>query len=110
MYPYTDSELDTFCLLQTSIEVSHGIEDTQARAYCSLGIILMRLGIAEVHQESIPKELRNVTLIALNHLSTDALIRTDHVPVLFGVELAGESCGVHEITKQHGELTAFSFW
>jgi hypothetical protein len=46
----TDSELDTFRLLQTSIEVSHGIEDTQTRAYCSMRIIFMGLGIAKIDQ------------------------------------------------------------
>src|SRR4051812_7454849 len=79
MYPYTQSELDAFVLLQTGRQVFHHSEDTQARSYRSLGIIFMGLGIAEVHQESIPQELSKVTVIASNHLSTGGLIRTDHV-------------------------------
>ena len=75
------------CLPQTCIQVSHGIENTQARTYRSLGIIFMGLGIAKVHEESIPEELGDVSIIALNHLRTHPLIRTDHIPVLFGVEL-----------------------
>jgi hypothetical protein len=59
----------------------------------------MSLGIAEVHEESVPKELRDVSLIALDDLSTGALIHTDHVTPVFWVELAGESRGVHEITE-----------
>src|SRR5262245_11537005 len=46
-------------------------------------------------------------IVAPNHLRTGGLIGTDDVPVLFGVELAGESCGVHQITEQHGELAPF---
>jgi hypothetical protein len=36
------------------------------------------------------------------------VIGTDHLPVLFGVELAGEACGVHEVTEEDGELPTFS--
>jgi hypothetical protein len=72
-----------------------------------LRIIFMGLGIAKVHEESIPKELGNVTVIASHHLCTGGLIGTDHLPVLFGVELAGESCRVHQITKHHGQLATF---
>jgi hypothetical protein len=49
-----DSKLDTFVLLQTSTKVSQGIENTQTSTHCSMCIILMGLGIAEVHEESIP--------------------------------------------------------
>ena len=54
MYSYPDSELDTFVSLQPLIQVFYGREDTQARAYCSLGIVFMRLGITQIDQESIP--------------------------------------------------------
>ena len=82
----TESELDTFLALQTAIEVSHGSEDTQASPYCSLGVIFMGLGIPKVHQESIPKELGNVSVKMLDDFSTSRLIGTDDFPVLFGVE------------------------
>jgi hypothetical protein len=63
MHPYTDGELDTFGLLQTGIEVSHGIEDTQTSPYCSLGIIFVGLRIAEIDQETIAKVLGNIAII-----------------------------------------------
>jgi len=107
MYPYTKSELDAFVLLQTGIQVCHRSEDTQACSYRSLGIVFMGLGIAEVHQESIPQELSNVTVIASNHLNAGDLISTDHVPVVFGIELAGECGRIDEITKHHRELPSF---
>jgi len=44
----TESELDTFFLLQTAIEFSHHIENAKARPYRSLCIIFMRLGIAKI--------------------------------------------------------------
>jgi len=54
MHTYMESELDTFRLLQSLIQVSHGIEDTQPRAYGSLGVIFMGVGIPKVDQETIP--------------------------------------------------------
>jgi hypothetical protein len=54
MHPYTESELDTFLLLQTSTEVSHRSKNAQTRPYCALRIIFMGVGVAEVHQETIP--------------------------------------------------------
>ena len=47
--------------------------------------------------------------IASNHLRTGGLIRTDHVPVVFGIESAGECGGIDEVTEHHGELPAFCF-
>ena len=48
-----------------------------------------------------------MSIIALDDFSTDPLIRTDHVPVVFGVELGGEFGGVHQVTEHHRELAAF---
>src|SRR5437879_5669795 len=67
----------------------------------------MGLGIAKVHQKSIPQELGNMSLIALDDFSTSSLIGTHHLPVLFRIELAGEFRGVHEVTKHYRELPTF---
>src|SRR5262249_19323499 len=83
--------------------------DTQTRSYCSLGVIFMGLRIAKIDQETVAKELSDVPIIASNHLRTGGLVGTDHFPVLFGVELGGKFCGVHEITEHDRELTAFRF-
>ena len=67
----------------------------------------MGLGIAKVHQESIPKQLGDMSIKALDDFGTGCLIRTDHVPIVFGVELRGECGGVDQVTEHHGELAAF---
>src|SRR5206468_9926215 len=105
----TDTKLDAFVLLQTDRQVFHRSEDTQTRSYCSVSVIFMCLGIAEVHEEPIPKELSNVSVKTLDDFRTSRLIGTDDVPVLFWVELAGEFGGFDQITEHDGELTAFSF-
>jgi len=68
----------------------------------------MCLGIAKVHQESIPKELGDMPIVALDVFSTSRLIGTDHFPVLFRVELGGEAGGIDQVTEHHSELTALS--
>src|SRR5262249_7029826 len=105
----TYGQYDALVLFQTGLQGSYRLDDSHPRADSALGIVFVCLRIAKIDQEPIAKELGDVTIIALNHRSTGGLIRADHVPVRFGVELAGESRGVHEVTKQHGELSPFGF-
>jgi hypothetical protein len=68
------------------------------------------LGIAEIHQQSIPKQLRDMPIVALDDFRADVLVSTHNVPVVFRIELTGELRRVHQITEHHGELAAFGFW
>src|SRR6266446_7634150 len=108
MYTDTDGELDTFGLLQPLIQVSHNSKNAQTSTYCSLGIVLVSLGIPKVHQETIPEQLGGMSIVALNNFGTHPLIRPYHVPVVFGIELGGEFGGVHQVTEHHRKLAAFS--
>src|SRR5215831_13254356 len=110
MDTHTESQLDTSCLLQLLIQVSYNIEDTQARSYCSLCVILMGLGIPKVHEESIPKELSGVTFIACDDLRTDCLVCSYDIPIVFGIKEAGELGRLHQITEHHRQLPSFRFW
>ena len=49
-----------------------------------------------------------MSIKACNNLSTDFLVRTNDVPIVFRVELRGELGGIDQVTEQHRELTAFS--
>jgi len=46
-------------------------------------------------------------LKALDDLSTGRLVDPHDFPVIFGIKLASQASGVHQITEQHGELAAF---
>ncbi len=48
-----------------------------------------------------------MSIEALDDFGTHLLIRTDHVPVLFGVELGGECGGIDQVAEHHRELAAF---
>jgi len=87
MYPYTQSELDAFVLLQTGLRGFHRREDTQTHSYCSVSVIFMGLRIAKIHQETIAQELCDVTLITLDDFRADFLVCTYHIPIVFGIKL-----------------------
>ena len=55
-----------------------------------LGIVFVRLWIAEVHQQAITKILRNVAVKALGHGAAGGLIGTHYLAVVFRVKLPGE--------------------
>jgi hypothetical protein len=45
-----DSHMHAFVMCQTDVECLYGFKDTQGRPYRPLGVVLMRLGIAEIDQ------------------------------------------------------------
>src|SRR4029453_8915758 len=104
MYTDTDGELDTFGFLQTCIQVFHRSEDAQACSYCSMRIIFMGVGIAEIDEQTITEQLGNMSFIALDDFRADFLVCTYHVPVVFGIELGGEAGGIDQIAKHHSQL------
>jgi hypothetical protein len=105
----TDSrrEPDAVSLFEPQIAVLQGIEEPETGRDRTLRGIFVALRVAEVHQEPIAQVLGNIAIIVLDDLGTDPLIRPHHLPILFGVELGGELCGVYEVTEQHRELAAF---
>jgi hypothetical protein len=107
MYTDTDGKLDTFGLLQMGIEVSHGSKDAQTSSDSSLGIIFMGLGIPKVHQESITKELGDMTIKVCDDLGTDLLICTYNLSQVLRIKLSGQGSGIDQVAEHHGELAAF---
>jgi len=69
----------------------------------------MRPGITKVHQQTIPKILRNMAVKVLNDRSRSLLIGAYHLAPIFWVELVSEECRVDEVTEHHRELAAFGF-
>jgi hypothetical protein len=74
-----------------------------------LGVIFVGDRVAEIDEQTVAKQLSDMPIVASNHLRTGGLVGMDHFPVLFGVELAGEFGGVHQVTKHHSELPTFRF-
>src|SRR5262245_57109865 len=64
----------------------------------------MRLGIAEIDEESVSKILRNVTCKAFDDSSTGVLIGTHDLAILFRVKLFRQSSRTNQITEHHRQL------
>jgi hypothetical protein len=105
----THGKVHPMLLLQASIELAQGLDHPQPGPHGPLGVILMCQGVAEVDEQAIPEILRDMPLKAGNHLGTDLLIGPHHRTQVFWIKLAGQHCGIHQVTEQHGELAPFGF-
>src|SRR4029453_18119183 len=92
---------------QAGVELAQGLHDPQPGPHCALGVVFVGLRIAEVDKEPITEVLGNMPLIASDHLGAGLLIGAHYLAQVFGVKLAREGGGVHQITKQHRQLAAF---
>jgi hypothetical protein len=72
--PQTDGQLHAALLGETGIELSHGLDHPLASPHGPLGVIFVRLGIAEVDQQAIAQILSDMSLIAGDHLGAGGLI------------------------------------
>jgi hypothetical protein len=110
MDPQADGQLHASFLGQTGIQLPHGLQHPQPGSHGALGIVLVRLGVAEVDQQAVAQILGDMALVAGNHFGTGLLIGPHHLAEVFWVELAGEHGRVNQVTEQDGELAPFGVW
>src|SRR6516165_8756607 len=67
----------------------------------------MGLGIAKIDQKTIPEQLSDMSLVALNHVGTHPLIGPYHIAPVFRVELRGQLRRLHQVAEHDGELPSF---
>ena len=93
---------------QAARERRYGCDQRQSGAHGTLGVVLMRLGIAKIDQQPIPEVLRNMAVKALDDRGASVLVGAHQRTVVLRVELPGQGGRLDQITEQHGELAAFS--
>ena len=101
------SELRTVLCCQVSIQGGDGLGIVQASVHGAPGIVFMGRGVAKIDEEPIAEILGDVARVGLDDLGSGFLVGVDHGAQVFGVELAGELGGAHQVTEQHRELPAF---
>jgi hypothetical protein len=89
------------------IEATDGIDQTQPRPNRSLGIILMRLRIAEIGQNAVTHVFRDKSVEPGHCLRDRTVIGTEDLAQILGVEASREFGRANQITEHDRELTPF---
>jgi hypothetical protein len=75
-----------------SIQLRHRIHDIETRPHRTLGLVFMGARVAEIDEDAVAHILGDKAVVAPDHGTVAALIRTDHIAQIFGVHPGGE-CG-----------------
>jgi hypothetical protein len=80
-------------------------DQREARPHGALGVVLVRLRPAEIHQHAVARVLRHETAEAGHDLAHVSLISEHYRAQVLGVESHRERSRVDEVAEQHGDLT-----
>ena len=89
-------------------QFGNGSSDLQPCPHRSRGVILMRLGITEIDEESVAQILGDIAVKAFDDGSTSLLVGTYDFAILFRVELFRQSSGIDQITEHHRQLATLA--
>ena len=78
----------------------------EAGAHRPLGVLLVRLRVAEVCQHTVAHVLRDVAVVARDHRRAAPLVGVDDGAHVFGIETLREGRGADQVCEQDGQLPA----
>ena len=88
------------------VEVRNCALDRERSAHCTLGVVLLRLRIAEQSHQPVAELLQHMTA-KIGHRSRSLVeIGIDEVAPVFGVQLRRDACRADEIAKHHCDRPA----
>jgi hypothetical protein len=90
------------------VELRYRVEDREARARGTLGVVVMGLWIAEIGHHAVAKVLRDMPAKAFDCLRRRAMIPGDDFAPLFRIEVASYFGRADEIAEQYRQMAAFS--
>src|SRR5262249_4189754 len=93
---------------EARVHALHRIEDREARADGTLGVVLARVWPAEVDDEAVAQLLRHVAAETGDRGGYRLLVLCDDVPPFLGVELLGERGRPDEVAEEDRELAALA--
>ena len=67
--------------------------------------ILLGLGIAEVHQQTVAQVLGHVPAVTLDGLFAGLVVALEQLAILLWVELGGQPGRAHDVAEHHGDLS-----
>ena len=107
MHPQAHGKLFPRGKRQPGVERVEGMQQAEPRPPGPLGVVVMRHGIAEVHEQAIAEVLRDIAVKAVDHCRTGLVIRLHDRAQVFRVQAARQLGGVHQITEHDREMPAF---
>jgi Cupin superfamily (DUF985) len=85
---------------------SNRLDQLQPGPHRPLGVVLMRLRVAEIHQHAVAHVLRHEPAEAANGLRDAFLIGRNDLAQVLWVHAGGERCRTHEVREHDRDLAA----
>ena len=86
------------------VKLRDRVEDREARAGSTLGVVVVRLGPAEIGHHAVAKVLSDTSAEALDGLRRRAMVLADDFAPLLGIEMAGNLGRADEIAEKHRQM------
>jgi len=85
-------------------EPADRVDNRKPGASRALGVVLMRLGIAEINQHAVAHILGDKPTKAADGLGDAAMVGADDLAQILGIEAHRQGCPTDQIAKHHGQL------
>jgi hypothetical protein len=89
-------------------EPADRVDDTEPGASRALGIVLMRLGIAEIDQHAVAHIFGDKTAKAAHGVGDAAVVGADDVTQILGIEAGGQRRRTNQVAEHHRQLPPLS--
>jgi hypothetical protein len=99
-----DPRVELFGLVQ----LQHPIDQRQPASRSALGVVLVRLRIAEIHQHAVAHVAGDKPAKALDNLCDAAMVGADDPAQILGIEPRRQGRRADQIAEHYGQLPAFS--
>jgi len=86
---------------------AHTVDRGEARAQRPLGVVVVRLRVAEVGEDAVAQVLRDVALVAADRLAASVVVAAHHLAELLDVDLLGQRRRRDEVAEHDRQLTPF---
>src|SRR2546425_233514 len=94
--------------LEPGVRLSRRVDEGEPPAHRPLGVVLVRLRVAEVDEQAVAQVLGDVTAEAGDGLGGSALVLGRDLSPVLGVELPGHGSRADEVAEEDGELPPFA--
>ncbi len=98
------AELDAMAPAKASVERLDTRHDAEARVHRPPGVILVRLGIAEIDEQPVADVLGDVAVEAADCFGAGFLGGTQHLAQVFRIQLLGERRRADQVAEHHRQL------